>query len=137
MRCPVSGEELVIVEIDGIELDVSIDGHGIWFDAQELQTLFEKSGAPEALHELEARLKRLPHPRGPKRQCPRCDRKMWHVALTDDEDAVVLDACPDNHGLWFDKGELEQVLELELSGDDDALARVRQHLGAFLRSSPD
>ena len=35
------------------------------------------------------------------------------------ESPVHIDRCPDNHGLWFDRGELEQILEI-LGGDQDA-----------------
>jgi Zn-finger nucleic acid-binding protein len=133
MRCPVSGEEMVIVEVDGVEVDVCIEDHGLWFDADELRLLFEKGGHPQAIRDLEGRLKALPKDKkGARRPCPRCDRRMRHVALPNAE-AVVLDACPVGHGLWFDKGELDQILAVELGDDDAALAKVREHLGAFLR----
>lgn len=133
MRCPVSGEDLIIVEFEGVELDVSPGGHGLWFDRDELQQLFDATGVPEGLHDLEERLQRLPHPKehGHRRRCPRCHARMWHVQAPGHPDPVVLDACPHEHGLWFDKGELEQILASELDEQDKALAKVREFLGAF------
>ena len=137
MKSPVTGEDLIIVEVDGVELDVCPDGSGIWFDADELRQLFLVVEAPERFHDLEQRLEKLPRREGPTRRCPRCNRKMWHVATPGEGGRVVLDACPKDHGLWFDPGELEAIMAAELGDDDSALARVRTHLGAFLGPTTD
>lgn len=124
---------MIIVEVDGVELDVCPEGTGIWFDADELRQLFVIVGAPEELLELDQRLERLPKRVGPVRRCPRCGAKMWHVATPGESGQVVLDACPHDHGLWFDPGELEAIMGAHLaSEEDEALVRVREHLGAFL-----
>ena len=46
MECPVCHLDQVIVEWGDVELDVCIDGHGIWFDTDELRHLFAAAGAP-------------------------------------------------------------------------------------------
>ncbi|HEY5658752.1 MAG TPA: zf-TFIIB domain-containing protein [Myxococcota bacterium] len=134
MLCPVCRIDQVIVEWGGVELDVCIEGHGIWFDAQELGQLFETAGAPDAGPPLETRLQ--PAPRGaggPKRRCPRCRARMDHVSLPEDPEQTVLDRCPRGHGLWFEPGELERIATLELDGSPPQLERILSHLRRFTR----
>ena len=131
MLSPVTGAPLVIIEVEGIELDVCPEGTGIWFDADELRMLFLKAGVREELHALDQKLERLKKVKGPKRRCPRCGRKMWKVAAPGKSEHVILDACPDDHGLWFDPGELEEMLRSHFV-EDEALDRVRDYLGAFI-----
>lgn len=131
MLCPANGEPLVIIEVAEIELDVCPAGHGMWFDADELRMLFMKAGAPEGLLSLDMRLERLKKVEGVRRRCPRCKRKMWQVAAPGESEHVILDACPDDHGLWFDHGELEEILRAHL-GEGEALDKVRDYLGGFI-----
>jgi Zn-finger nucleic acid-binding protein len=132
MQCPVCRQDQIIVEYGGVELDVCADGHGIWFDKDELQQLFETAGVPEMLHDLEARLVFLPRGKhGAEKRCPRCRAKMRHVAEPGPSGDVILDRCRRGHGLWFDDGELEEILDSHLGTEDAALARVRGFLGRF------
>ena len=132
MQCPICKQDQVIVEFHGVELDLCLDGHGIWFDGDELTQLFEAAGVPRMLHDLEERVEELPRgERGKRRPCPRCGAKMRHVAVPGDGNHVILDECPYEHGLWFDKGELEEILACSLGKDDAGLARVREFLGQF------
>lgn len=136
MLCPVCNLDQVIVEWGDVELDVCIDGCGIWFDAEELRHLFAAAGAPESVTSLERRLRELPKAaRGPKRRCPRCGVQMEHVTAPHRAEQIALDRCARGHGIWFDDGELEQLVDCELGADDPQLARVRAHLMEFLRPS--
>jgi Zn-finger nucleic acid-binding protein len=130
MLCPVCREELVIVEFDDVELDACPDCHGLWFDAQELHQLFEAAGVPDHLYSLEERLERLPRAAA-RRRCPRCRGRIVPVRAPSDTKEIILDQCPDGHGLWFDQGELESLLECLLQ-EDEALDRVRDYLGQFM-----
>jgi Zn-finger nucleic acid-binding protein len=132
--CPVCNLDQVIVEWGDVELDVCIDGCGIWFDAEELRHLFAAAGAPDFVTSLERRLQALPKGhRGPKRRCPRCRAGMEHVTAPHHPEQIILDRCAHGHGIWFDEGELEQLVGHELDADDPQLARVRAHLMRFLR----
>lgn len=131
MLCPQCKQSLVIVECDHVELDVCFEGHGIWFDADELSQLFELAGAPERLEDLEDRLQHLKAHGGPKRRCPRCRSKMRHVEAPGPSEEVILDECPRGHGLWFDDGELHQVLSSEMEDGDEALVTIKRYLGSF------
>ena len=44
---------------------------------------------------------------------------------------VILDECPKGHGLWFDEGELHEVLSAELGEGDEAIATIKRYLGSF------
>jgi Zn-finger nucleic acid-binding protein len=132
MQCPVCRQDQLIVEYQGIELDMCADGCGTWFDADELRQLFEAAGAPALLHDLEEHLQEMPPgDGGPTRRCPRCNGRMLHVRAPGASGDVILDRCRRGHGLWFDRGELEDVLSLQVEEDDAALAKVREFLGRF------
>lgn len=45
-------------------------------------------------------------------ECPRCDGKL----VESDFENVKVDSCDKCHGVWFDAGELAQVLEKEDKG---------------------
>lgn len=122
---------MLIVECDHVELDVCFHGHGIWFDADELRQLFELAGAEEGYSGLEDRLIHLPSAKERKKRCPRCRARMRHVEAPASSGHVVLDRCPGGHGLWFDDGELHDVLTAELEEGDEALATIKRYLGSF------
>lgn len=114
----------MIVEHEGVELDLCLAGHGVWFDAQELGILL---GGGAGL--LEKELGSLPHS-GRGRPCPRCDRAMEEVAAPGGS-GVLLDRCPNRHGLWFDDGELERILHGAAGAERAALARIADFLANF------
>ncbi len=136
MLCPVCQQHQVIVEFEGVELDICLDGHGTWFDDQELHQLFESLEAPAELLALTKRFERVEDPSlGEKRRCPRCTTKMDHVRAPAEPEPVILDRCPHGHGLWFDDGELQQILTASGAEDSAALERIRQYLSAFEQGS--
>jgi len=88
--------------------------------------LFEDLGAsdfglrPEQLDALpEAKT------REKKRKCPACDKKMRKVTVGP-QDNVLIDACPRQHGLWFDGEEVaelaQQVVDAGSAVSDQAIA---------------
>jgi Zn-finger nucleic acid-binding protein len=135
MQCPVCKLDQVIVEYQGLELDLCINGCGTWFDADELRQLFESIEARAELQDLEQRLEELPRAeRGPTRRCPRCRGRMRRVRAPG-SGGVILDRCRRGHGLWFDPGELEEILSVSLDARDGALTRVQEFLGQFRRAA--
>lgn len=133
MLCPDCRKPLVIVECEGVELDLCLEGQGLWFDKEELNQLFALFGLADGPETLENRLAGLPAGKsGSKRRCPRCGAAMHAVNAPGAKGAVILDRCPAGHGIWFDQGELHEILTAELDGDDPALERVRRHLGHFI-----
>ena len=126
---------MVIVEFDAVELDTCPDCRGLWFDAQELRQLFELSGTPEHLHDLENHLQRLTGPRS-QRACPRCRGRLIQVRVPSADCELILDECRRGHGLWFDQGELETLLQSLLGEESPALKKVHGYLGQFVSADP-
>jgi uncharacterized protein len=117
MRCPVDKKDMIVVEHLKIELDYCLGCAGVWFDASELELLIEslkREGANiktgNQLNLTAANVTEAP------RKCPHCGSKMDKVWIGN-QPKVLIDSCPRGHGLWFDGGELQQVLrQLQSSG---------------------
>jgi len=130
MNCAACHNPMIVVEHEKIELDYCVDCSGVWFDAGEVELLFEKmqldSAGLEGLHLTEEATSAEQ-----KRRCPICRQRMRKVDLGH-EPVIVIDACPAGHGLWFDSGEVGQlVAHLAAQGPDeeDSQERVITFLG--------
>lgn len=102
---------MLVLELMDVELDFCDSCHGVWLDAGELELLL--AGSPGA-DPLLATLRQTRSAEA-SRRCPICSARM-EKALCGDQDAVLLDRCPKGHGIWFDRGELRQVLTLGADG---------------------
>lgn len=130
MICPTCKYPMVIVEQDEIELDYCTNCKGVWFDSGELELLLEAT-------ELENYRDFLGHmiessevtTQEKKRKCPICSRKMkkTHIGTGDE---LLIDICKNADGLWFDGGEVANLLQL-LSGESEKTeqGRVMNFLG--------
>jgi Zn-finger nucleic acid-binding protein len=107
VRCPTCAEPLIALEIESIEIDHCTACGGVWLDAGELSLLLEGAANRDALM---AGLSRV-HARQDDKRCPICSKKFLKVAAGTKGD-IILDVCPRNDGLWFDRGELADVLKL-------------------------
>jgi Zn-finger nucleic acid-binding protein len=110
MKSPVSREPMLVLELAGVEIDYCPESGGIWLDAGELEALFEDRDAAD---ELISSLTKDTTSREKKLRCPICRKKMEKVLV---ENKVLIDSCRKGHGLWFDEGELIEVLALEQKG---------------------
>ncbi len=108
MKCPVCKEPMIVLELNEVELDYCPSCGGIWLDAGELGLLIEDEKEREML--LSSFQKDTEHHEKPYK-CPICRKKMDKVYVGENKD-VLIDKCPDNDGLWFDKGELKEVISL-------------------------
>jgi hypothetical protein len=66
-----------------------------------------------------------------KRRCPICGRKMRKTNIGR-EPKVLIDVCPKGDGLWFDGGEIRQIIEqcaVESGTEPDSEGRVLAFLG--------
>jgi Zn-finger nucleic acid-binding protein len=102
---------MIVVEYHQIELDYCTNCSGVWFDAGELELLCEAANLAGAGLSQDS-LARLPEARASekKRKCPICRRKMKKVVIGKNPE-ILIDACPDEEGLWFDGGELDQLVQ--------------------------
>jgi len=72
-----------------------------------------------------------------KRRCPICNTKMKKVIIGTGPE-VLIDACPKGHGLWFDGGELGQVIKQLIDAEpasDDKQGRVISFLGEVFKAN--
>ena len=114
---------MIVVEHKKIELDYCLRCSGVWFDANELNLLVSaiQTGGSQMSHAdlltpHQAKVKETP------RKCPICGRKMDKVWMGK-EPQVLIDSCPTGDGLWFDGGELSQVLHpMEITNSQDVLS---------------
>lgn len=132
MICPACRSDLVIVEVEGVDLDVCPKCQGTWFDADELGILFESAGLPAGTREVEGILAAAASEPSPaRRRCPRCRRRLLHTAAVPPPRELFIDRCPRGDGLWFDAGELQAVLEAGIPAHGGGLERIREFLGRF------
>jgi Zn-finger nucleic acid-binding protein len=134
MRCTVCKEPMIVVEHESIELDYCDNCHGVWFDAGEVELLMETMGLEssglDSLHlAIEAKTAEA------IRKCPICGKKMKKVALGHTPE-LLIDVCPQRDGLWFDSGEVGQLvthLSAQVEGKEDSQERVIEFLGEVFK----
>ena len=123
MDCPVCRSAMIVLEIEEVEIDYCTDCAGIWLDAGELELLLEDfDEAAKVLGSFE----QTESDEAP-RKCPICLKKMEKVLVgQSDGKRELIDRCREGHGLWFDRGELQQILKM---GQFDSEGRVQKLLG--------
>ena len=136
--CPACKGVMVIVEHDRIELDYCTECAGIWFDHGELDLLLDRLDLDSSAFSMD-RLLALPEKRATEatRSCPICRKKMRKVVVGSDPE-VLIDVCPKGDGIWFDGGEVQQVLRQLIDKDASAgggEGRVISFLGEVFRAS--
>ncbi len=122
MDCPVCREAMITLELHDVESDHGVGCGGIWLDAGELELLL---GDSDGAASLLATFKKQDHPKEALRRCPICLKKMAKVMVGPSDAPVLIDSCARHHGLWFDQGELDDILA---HADLDDQNRIRQLL---------
>ena len=120
MNCPFCTHPMVILELNQIEVDYCTNCHGIWLDNGELELLLEDSEEKMKL------LSSFVVDRKNKEKtikCPICQKKMDKVDCGT-ENKVTLDKCKKHHGIWFNEGELESVVEMGGLDKQDKIIRL-------------
>ena len=107
MDCPLCKNPMIVLEFQQVEVDHCTACGGIWLDAGELELLFEDA---HQARQIVGSFQRAPHTKENLRPCPICLKKMQKILVNSHDKPVVIDRCPKGHGLWFDRGELPQVL---------------------------
>src|ERR1019366_2339187 len=115
MRCPRDGAELTarIYEAN-IEIDECPTCKGTFLDQGELESIqaaVEKDHRGEMAFPVDSVRAELAAEREealPLVDCPKCgasmERRRYGLGSQ-----TVIDACPQGHGLWLDRGELEEL----------------------------
>jgi Zn-finger nucleic acid-binding protein len=106
---------MVVVEYHNIELDYCTSCKGVWFDSGELELLLKSQGLEETKALFDGVLNSQEAVSSEKkRKCPICGHKMKKTK-TGGQPGILIDVCRDRHGLWFDGGEVAQVIR-DLTG---------------------
>ena len=132
MICPTCHNVTIVVEQEKIELDYCTNCSGVWFDSGELELMLDLMGLEgsslpiaDILSSPEAKATEK------KRRCPICSQKMRKTTIGR-EPAVLIDRCPQGHGLWFDGGELNELIIQYVeksSAELDSQERILTFLG--------
>ena len=64
-------------------------------------------------------------------RCPKCGAEL----VTEEYHGIQVDRCPECHGVWFDAGEVEQILQQQESGGVGGLFRAIMD-GVRARTAP-
>ena len=108
MDCPVCKNAMITLELAEVEIDYCTACEGIWLDAGELELLLGDGGKSKTLiHSFH----KAPLTGEKQRKCPICDKKMVKIIVGDSKPTLLLDRCDKGDGLWFDRGELADVIE--------------------------
>jgi len=123
VRCPECDVEMFVLEFERIEVDHCTRCRGVWLDSGELELIAEAAGGtPRGLASLLDRPPVAKPRRRGRRRCPVCGRRLLPVS-TPGANPIVLDRCPAGDGLWFDRGELKELIGRTGADEDSPLVR--------------
>jgi len=128
LTCPGCQAPLVATAVGGVSLDQCHACGGVWVGQHNFEQIAaDRAERGEVLGALPGEGPRVPVQLGAVRYrpCPQC-AKLMNRTNYGRISGVVLDVCKD-HGLWFDRNELRQVLEfIEGGGLEKSHARQIQ-----------
>ena len=107
MNCPSCNNPMIVLELEEVETDYCISCKGIWLDNGELESLLIDGKEKDALLnsiKFETNTEEI------ILRCPICNSKMNKVSVGVEE-TILLDKCKNNHGFWFDSGEIFEVIK--------------------------
>jgi len=115
---------MVAVELNQVEIDYCLDCGGIWLDAGELELLLEN---PQEVKQILEQSSSAGETEASERKCPICQKKM-EVIVVGKQSRVLIDRCRQGHGLWFDRGELEDVAAVLSLNQDNKVSKLLQEM---------
>lgn len=131
MRCPSCKTQTLRPfreSASGLEVDACSDCTGIWFDPHELGTFLKSDVMKQRFLWMDA----VPASsvgyviNTTRRRCPRDSQPMDEKIYA----GITLDSCPKCKGIWFDEGEVRQVVERYkrgmASGDAEVANEMRE-----------
>lgn len=129
MICPVCNESMIVLELNKVEIDYCTNCSGIWLDKGELELLYSVDESGNALQNLFSDTSLIIEK---SYKCPLCRKRMKKIQFNNSE--LVIDKCPDNHGLWFDKGELEKILYLKSTTASQKIIELLKEMFSYNKS---
>jgi len=119
--CPVCKNAMITLELEDVEIDYCTDCGGIWLDAGELEMLLDDRQHAEKLlksFKIDANSTEKP------RKCPICLKKMQKIIVGRDTPTILIDRCRKGDGLWFDKGELQDIFNRAQLDKDSKIQKL-------------
>jgi Zn-finger nucleic acid-binding protein len=121
---------MVTLELADVEIDHCVACGGIWLDSGELELLM---AAPERARQLLDSFHEDTAAVEQPRKCPICDKRMAKIVVGSSNPPLRIDQCRRSHGLWFDRGELEDILRRgRLDGESRILRLLADMFGKHL-----
>ena len=121
MDCPVCKNPMIVLELQQVEVDSCTDCGGIWLDAGELELLL---GDSQHAKQLLDSFKIDPTCTEKPRKCPICRKKMKKIIVALSTPPLLIDRCSRGDGLWFDKGELQDILKTAQLDKDNKIQKL-------------
>lgn len=132
MDCPACSDAMITLELADVEIDHCVACGGIWLDAGELELLMDDrrraKGLLNSLREDRTATEEA-------RKCPICDKKMAKIVVGDETPVLLIDKCRRGDGLWFDRGELEGILERAKLDENNRIRKLLADM--FGRQQPE
>jgi len=129
MDCPVCKDSAMItLELDEVEIDYCTVCSGIWLDAGELEILL---GEPDKAGKLLQSFKVDTDSAEKSRKCPICDKKMQKIVVGSSNPKLLIDKCSGGDGLWFDKGELNDIFERAQLDKDNKIQELLKNMFGY------
>ena len=121
MDCPVCKNAMITLELADVEIDYCTDCRGIWLDSGELELLLgDQKQSKKLLKSFKIDEKTTEKPR----KCPICLKKMQKIVVGASMPALLLDKCSRGDGLWFDKGELQEIFERAQLDEENKIQKL-------------
>ena len=112
---------MIVLELAEVEVDYCTDCGGIWLDAGELELLLGNSQQTKQLLDSF----KIDSTCAEKcRKCPICLKKMQKVVVGSSTPSLLIDKCTRGDGLWFDHGELHNILDRAKLDEDDKIRKL-------------
>ena len=114
MQCPrCSSKNFVEHKYEQVKVDTCQNCKGIWLDEDEILLIIEQKDKKFSQELVKRTVQNsfscVPNSeRNHSLKCPKCNDKMYSINYAVSS-GVIIDRCPNEHGLWFDKHELEAV----------------------------
>jgi Zn-finger nucleic acid-binding protein len=122
---------MIVVEYRNIELDYCHSCKGVWFDSGELELLLKSYGLEESKTFFDGIFNSQEAVSSEKKRiCPICGHKMKKTAIGGQPETLT-DICRDKHGLWFDGGEVAQLIR-HMAGERPPKGDSKGHVIGFL-----
>ena len=108
MDCPTCKDAMITLELAEVEIDYCEKCEGIWLDKGEMELLLGDEGKSRWLIRSFRKAEKTGEE---QRKCPICDKKMEKAATGEGAGALMIDRCVKGDGLWFDRGELNEIID--------------------------